>query len=106
MPRARARRNTGQSKKGTGTPKSEQARHRRDNGGNSGGTGGPTQQRRTVLIPALTALVCFCGGFYYALFSTDPNRAVIGGIAVLTGFIWLFLVWSRVRRLPRRIHRR
>jgi len=55
-----------------------------------------------LIMPILVAFVCFGLAVALALFSTDPNRYLFSGLAILMGCMWSYMFWVRLQRLRRR----
>ena len=50
-------------------------------------------------MPGMVALGCWLMGFTLFFLSTDPNRNLFGGMAVLMAALWTFSFGTRVRKL-------
>ncbi len=54
---------------------------------------------QSLVFSGLVALGCWGMAFSFFVFSTDPNHALFGGMAVLMALLWSFSFGIRVRRL-------
>ena len=61
----------------------------------SPGVAGP----QSLILPAMVALGCWLMAYTLVFLTTDPNRYLIGGLAVLMALLWTFSFGMRVRKL-------
>src|SRR5205807_7387571 len=54
---------------------------------------------QSLIMPGMVALGCWLMAFTLFFLSTDPNRNLFGGMAVLMALLWSFSVGIRVRKL-------
>ncbi|WP_220194111.1 hypothetical protein [Ktedonospora formicarum] len=81
----------------TTTPEATQNRTRINASAHSARNSNP----QGLMMPVLVALVCFGMAVALAFFSTDPNRYLFSGLAILMGCMWSYMAWARLRRLRR-----
>ncbi|HJT59313.1 MAG TPA: hypothetical protein VJ761_22590 [Ktedonobacteraceae bacterium] len=61
----------------------------------SSGVRGP----QSLIMPGMVALGCWLMAFTLFFLSTDPNRNLFGGMAVLMAALWTFSFGTRARKL-------
>src|SRR5438552_87767 len=54
---------------------------------------------QSLMMPGMVAAGCWLMAFTLFFLSTDPNRNLFGGMAVLMALLWSFSVGIRVRKL-------
>ena len=54
---------------------------------------------QNLIFPAMVALGCWLMAFTLIFLTSDPNRYLIGGMAVLMAMLWTFSFGVRVRKL-------
>ena len=54
-----------------------------------------------LIFPAMVALGCWLMAYTLVFLTNDPNRYLIGGMAVLMALLWTFSFGVRVRKLLR-----
>ena len=54
---------------------------------------------QSLIFPAMVALGCWLMAYTLVFLTTDPNRYLIGGLAVLMALLWTFSFGLRVRKL-------
>ena len=59
---------------------------------------------QSLIFPAMVALGCWLMAYTLVFLTQDPNRYLIGGLAVLMALLWTFSFGMRVRKLL--IHQR
>jgi len=52
-----------------------------------------------LIFPAMIALGCWLMAYTLVFLTNDPNRYIIGGMAVLMALLWTFSFGVRVRKL-------
>jgi hypothetical protein len=52
-----------------------------------------------LIFPAMVALGCWLMAYTLVFLTNDPNRYLIGGMAVLMALLWTFSFGLRVRKL-------
>jgi hypothetical protein len=52
-------------------------------------------------LPGMVALGCWLMAYTLMFLTTDPNRFIFGGLAVLIALLWSFSFGVRVRKLLR-----
>src|SRR5579885_3683999 len=54
---------------------------------------------QSLIMPGMVALGCWLMAFTMFFLSTDPNRNLFGGIAVLMALMWTYSFGTRTRKL-------
>ena len=54
---------------------------------------------QSLIMPGMVAAGCWLMAFTMFFLSTDPNRNLFGGMAVLMAALWTFSFGTRVRKL-------
>jgi hypothetical protein len=54
---------------------------------------------QSLIFPAMVASGCWLMAYTLVFLTTDPNRYLIGGLAVLMALLWTFSFGMRVRKL-------
>ncbi len=54
---------------------------------------------QSLIFPAMIALGCWLMAYTLVFLTRDPNRYLIGGMAVLMALLWTFSFGVRVRKL-------
>lgn len=54
---------------------------------------------QSLIMPGMVAAGCWLMAFTLFFLSTDPNRNLFGGMAVLMGALWTFSFGTRMRKL-------
>jgi hypothetical protein len=54
---------------------------------------------QSLIFPAMIALGCWLMAYTLVFLTKDPNRYLIGGMAVLIALLWTFSFGVRVRKL-------
>src|SRR6266487_7028101 len=54
---------------------------------------------QSLIFPAMIALGCWLMAYTLVFLTRDPNRYLIGGLAVLMALLWTFSFGVRVRKL-------
>ncbi len=54
---------------------------------------------QSLIFPAMVALGCWLMAYTVVFLTNDPNRYLLGGIAVLIALLWTFSLGVRVRKL-------
>ena len=118
MPKAQKRRkvpakvNNSQSRisnASRGASSSRNTPHIQASNGSATRTSPPTINRRflspgvsgpqSLIFPAMVAVGCWLMAFTLMFLTNDPNRYLIGGMAVLIALLWTFSFGVRVRKL-------
>ncbi|TMC22812.1 MAG: hypothetical protein E6J34_05095 [Chloroflexi bacterium] len=55
-----------------------------------------------LIMPAAVALACWGLAISFAFYSTDANRLLWCGFAILMGLMWSFSFWLRLRKVRRK----
>lgn len=112
MPKAKTRRH--KSKERTSTPRTQSTPGSHlVLSENTAGTTLParsTQSRRATQLPgkrgsqsllmsAMVALGCWGMAISFIFFTTDPNRYLYGGMAMVLALLWSFSLWNRLRKV-------
>jgi len=61
----------------------------------------PVSGPQSLIFPGMVALGCWLMAYTLMFLTTDPNRYVFGGLAVLIALLWSFSFGVRVRKLLR-----
>src|SRR5258706_14595652 len=59
----------------------------------------PVSGPQSLVFPGMVALGCWGMAYTLMFLTTDPNRYLFGGIAVLMALLWSFSFGVRVRKL-------
>jgi hypothetical protein len=54
---------------------------------------------QSLIFPAMVALGCWLMAYTLMFLTNDPNRYLLGGMAVLIALLWTFSLGVRVRKL-------
>jgi hypothetical protein len=54
---------------------------------------------QSLILPGMVALGCWLMAYTLMFLTTDPNRYIFGGLAVLIALLWSFSFGVRVRKL-------
>jgi len=54
---------------------------------------------QSLIFPGMVALGCWLMAYTLMFLTTDPNRFLFGGLAVLIALLWSFSLGVRVRKL-------
>lgn len=54
---------------------------------------------QSLIMPGMVALGCWLMAFTLFFLSSDPNRSLFGGMAMLMAALWTFSFGTRVRKL-------
>lgn len=54
---------------------------------------------QSLILPGMVALGCWLMAYTLMFLTTDPNRFIFGGLAVLIALLWSFSLGVRVRKL-------
>ena len=54
---------------------------------------------QSLILPGMVALGCWLMAYTLMFLTTDPNRYIFGGFAVLIALLWSFSFGVRVRKL-------
>jgi hypothetical protein len=54
---------------------------------------------QSLILPGMVALGCWLMAYTLMFLTTDPNRFLFGGLAVLIALLWSFSLGVRVRKL-------
>ena len=54
---------------------------------------------QSLIFPGMVALGCWLMAYTLMFLTTDPNRYIFGGLAVLIALLWSFSFGVRVRKL-------
>lgn len=54
---------------------------------------------QSLILPGMVALGCWLMAYTLMFLTTDPNRFIFGGLAVLIALLWSFSFGVRVRKL-------
>jgi len=64
-----------------------------------GGQTAGVSSYQALVMPVIVALGGIGLAIFYAFFTTDPNRFLYAGMALLIASTWLFSFWLRLRRM-------
>jgi hypothetical protein len=54
---------------------------------------------QSLILPGMVALGCWLMAYTLMFLTTDPNRFIFGGLAVLIALLWSFSLGVRIRKL-------
>jgi hypothetical protein len=57
---------------------------------------------QTVIMPGMVALGCVGMAFTFAVFSSDPNRLLFAGLAMVMAIMWSVSFGVRLRKILQR----
>jgi hypothetical protein len=57
---------------------------------------------QTVIMPGMVALGCLGMAFTFVAFSSDPNRLLFAGLAVVMAIMWSVSFGVRLRKILQR----
>jgi hypothetical protein len=61
-----------------------------------------TPGMQTVIMPGMVALGCVGMAFTFAVFSSDPNRLLFAGLAMVMAIMWSVSFGVRLRKILQR----